>query len=110
MPKKKIYLVRFLGDKQIYELYAHQVSSSHLPGFIEINELIWDQQTDLVIDPSEERLRVEMNGVTSIILPIHSVQRIDVVKDKGTPKIKAASGYSGSSNITSFPHVKRDKF
>ena len=108
MAKKKVYLVRFVGDKQLYELYAYQVSQSHLPGFIEVSELIWDQQSDLVIDPNEERLRVEMSGVISLMIPMHSIQRIDVVKDKGKPKVKPTSGDAGSK-ITSFPSTKKDK-
>ena len=108
MPKKKVYLVRFVSEKQLYELYAHQVCSSHLPGFIEIVELIFDQQSDLVIDPSEERLRSEMAEVSSLMVPIHAVQRIDVVRHQGKPKIKPRSGQP-DSNITVFPPVKKDK-
>ena len=54
----------------------------------------------LVVDPSEERLQREFEGVRRTFIPIHSVVRIDEVQKQGTAKILEEGD---GNNIRSFP-------
>jgi hypothetical protein len=53
----------------------------------------------LVVDPSEERIKAEFEGVRRTFLPMHSVMRIDEVRKQGISKISPLEG----SNVTQFP-------
>ena len=60
----------------------------------------------MLIDPSEERLRNEFEGVQRSFIPMHAVVRIDEVEKEGVAKITDSKG----ENITPFPMpVPRDK-
>jgi len=84
---KKIYRVRFLNDGRIFELYARQVTQGSLFGFVEVSDLVWGSKSEVIIDPSEQELRNEFNGVTRLHVPMHAVLRIDEVEKGGTGKI-----------------------
>jgi hypothetical protein len=66
---------------------------------VEIEELVFDARKGVVVDPSEERLRIEFAGVKRTYLPMHYVLRIDEVDKQGVSKITAAEG----GNVTQFP-------
>ena len=51
------------------------------------------------MDPSEERIKGEFEGVKRSWLPLHSVLRIDEVKKQGVSKISTWEG----SNVAQFP-------
>jgi len=53
----------------------------------------------VVVDPSEERVKAEFEGVKRTYLPMHSVLRIDEVQTQGISKISTAEG----SNVMPFP-------
>jgi hypothetical protein len=89
---KKIYKVAFLNEGKVYELYARSVSTSDILGFVEIEGLLFGEKTRVVVDPSEERLRVEFEGVERTHVPVHAVIRIDQVAKRGTAKITALPG------------------
>lgn len=103
MSKKEepIYRVIFLNQGQVYEMYAKQIYQSDLWGFLEIEEFIFGERTQVVVDPSEERLKSQFDGVTRSFIPMHSVIRIDEVERLGVAKITEAKGTSG--NIMPFP-------
>lgn len=44
----------------------------------------------MVVDPSEESLRTEFEGVKRIYVPLHAVVRIDEVEREGVGRITAA--------------------
>jgi hypothetical protein len=99
MPASHIYKVMFVNQGKIYEVYARKVSHGSLFGFIEIEELVFGERSTVVLDPSEERIKAEFEGVKRSYLPMHSVLRIDEVKKQGVSKI---STYEGS-NVAQFP-------
>ena len=99
MPASHIYKVVFANQGKIYEVYARKVSQGALFGFIEIEELVFGERSTVVLDPGEERIKSEFEGVKRSYLPLHSVLRIDEVKKKGVSKI---STYEGS-NVAQFP-------
>ncbi|MDP6650759.1 MAG: DUF1820 family protein, partial [Gammaproteobacteria bacterium] len=59
----EIYKITFLNKGKVYEVFVKQVYQSDLYGFIEIEDYVFDEKTQVVVDPSEERLKSEFNGV-----------------------------------------------
>lgn len=102
MSKKPLYRIQFINQGKIYEIYAREVShgASHagLFGFVEIAGFVFGKRTEVVIDPSEEKLQAEFEGVKRTFIPLQAVIRIDEVAKEGTPKISEAG-----SNVTPFP-------
>ncbi|HET7132188.1 MAG TPA: DUF1820 family protein [Gammaproteobacteria bacterium] len=100
MPSKPIYKVLFLNQGKVYEIYARHVSQTgSLFGFVEVGEIVFDSRKGVVVDPSEERLKVEFADVRKTYLPMHYVLRIDEVDKQGVSKITTADG----GNVAQFP-------
>lgn len=95
-----IYKVIFLNQGQVYEMYAKQIFQSDLWGFLEIEEFVFGERSQLVVDPSEEKLKAQFDGVVRSFVPMHSIVRIDEVERLGTPKISEAKG---NGNVMPFP-------
>ncbi len=87
MAKKRIYKVVFTNQGKVFEIYARQVTSGELYGFVEIAGLLFGEKTTLVVDPAEEQLKLEFNGVNRTYIPFHSVIRIDEVEKEGPGKV-----------------------
>jgi len=96
----KIYRISFINQGKVYEVYAQQVRQGELYGFVEIEGLVFGEQSSIVIDPSEEKLRDEFNSVTRTLVPMHAVIRIDQVEKRGTSKIRELDD---SGKVTAFP-------
>lgn len=99
MSKKTLYKVVFMGQGQVYEVYARSVGHGDLFGFVEVEELVFGERTTLVVDPSEEKIKSEFAGVKRTYLPLHSILRIDEVEKEGLSKITKVEG----SNVAQFP-------
>ena len=65
---------------------------------------MFDEHTTVVVDPSEEKLKSEFEGVTQTIIPMHSIIRIDEVEKRGTPKIADVG-----DNVSTFPPIYTPK-
>ncbi len=87
MAKKRIYKVIFTNQGKVFEIYARQVISGELYGFVEAQGLLFGERTTLVVDPSEEQLKLDFNGVNRTYIPFHNVIRIDEVEKEGAGKI-----------------------
>ncbi len=98
MANEQLYRISFTQDGEIYEIYSRLIEESHLFGFIEISDIVFGETSTLVVDPSEERLRMEFKDISSIHVPMHNINRIDQVKRSGVAKIKA-----GNDNVAQFP-------
>jgi hypothetical protein len=99
MAAQSMYKVVFVNQGKIFEIYARQVSHGSLFGFIEVEKIVFDTRSSLVVDPSEERIRTEFAGVTRTYLPLHSIVRIDEVEKQGVSKVTSAEG----GNVAQFP-------
>jgi len=86
----------------VYELYARDVFSSDIYGFIYVAELVFDQNQTIVIDPAEEKIRDEFENVNVLHLPMQSVIRIEEVKKKKSCKIREIKN---GENISQFPPI-----
>ena len=93
----EIYKITFLNKGKVYEVFVKQVYQSDLYGFIEIEDYVFDERSQLVVDPSEEKLKAEFAGVKRSFIPIQAIIRIDEVEKNGVSKI------SSGDNVSPFP-------
>lgn len=100
MAKSPIYRITFLNQGEVYELYCRHLYQSDLWGFLEIEEFVFDERSQMIVDPSEEKLKTEFSSVKRSFIPLHSVVRIDEVEKEGVGKITEAKP---GSNIANFP-------
>ncbi len=104
MAKKRIYKVVFTNQGKVFEIYARQVTSGELYGFVEIAGLLFGEKTTLVVDPAEEQLKLEFNGVNRTYIPFHSVIRIDEVEKEGPGKVvQLAAAEKGAGTFPPLP-------
>jgi len=99
MSKISLYKITFMSQGNVYEIYARHVDHGAMFGFIEVEELVFGERTTVVVDPSEEKIKSEFEGVTRTYLPMHSIVRIDEVDKQGASKISKLEG----SNVAQFP-------
>ena len=93
----EIFKIAFLNKGKVYEVFVKQVYQSDLYGFIEIEDYVFDERSQVVVDPGEEKLKAEFKGVKRSFIPIQAIIRIDEVDKSGVCKI------SSGDNITPFP-------
>jgi hypothetical protein len=99
MSKSPLYKVIFENQGQIYEVFARGVSEGALFGFIEIEEIVFGERSKVVVDPSEEKLKSEFEGVQRTYVPMHNIIRIDEVEHQGQAKITAVEGGKAGTPI-----------
>ncbi|EAW30605.1 hypothetical protein GP2143_00662 [marine gamma proteobacterium HTCC2143] len=97
-----IYKVIFLNQNKVYELYAKAIYQSEMYGFVEVEEFVFGEVSQMIVDPGEEKLKNEFAGVTRSYIPMHSIIRIDEVEKEGVGKIVDAPA-NGGSNVAAFP-------
>jgi hypothetical protein len=102
MPKKSIYRIIFHNQGNIYELYAREVTQGAMCAFVEIGDIIFGERSKLVLDPSDEKLKAEFDGVKRTYIPLHAIVRIDQVEKEGRAKIRPSRDSEGS-NVAPFP-------
>jgi hypothetical protein len=98
--EKRLFRVSFLNQGHVYEIYARRVAQGGLLGFVEVEQLVFNAAGRVVVDPGEEQLQREFEGVRRCYLPLHSILRIDEVDKQGPARISEA-GKSG--NVAAFP-------
>lgn len=99
MSDNPVFRIVFVNAGKRYEIYAKSVHQGQLYGFVEVEELLFGSRSGIVVDPSEEKLKAEFDGVKRTQIPMHSVIRIDEVEKQGVAKITEASG----AVVTPFP-------
>lgn len=93
-----IYRIVFQQQAEVYELYAQYIYQSDLHGFIEVEQLLFGEKSQLLVDPGEERLKTLFHDVTRTFIPMPAIIRIDEVSRAGTPTVS-----EGGSNVRPFP-------
>jgi hypothetical protein len=101
MAKQKVYRITFINQDTTYQIFAREVGESDMFGFLEVAEFVFGEQTQLVVDPSEERLKQEFSGVRRTYIPMHAVIRIDEVDKEGVAKIMDKA----DGNVSKFPQL-----
>ncbi|WP_075188218.1 DUF1820 family protein [Teredinibacter haidensis] len=100
MSSNPVFKVVFYNRDQVYEVYARAIYQSEMYGFIEVEEFVFGERTQLVVDPGEEKLKSEFNGVKRSYIPMHSIIRIDEVEKEGSVKV---SEVKAGDKIAQFP-------
>lgn len=103
MTNKTLYRVIFSYLDSVYEIYARKIHESDMFGFLLVEDFAFGEQTSLVVDPSEERLKMEFSGVKRTYIPMHSIFRIDEVSKQGIAKVREKSDLN---KVTLFPVPK----
>lgn len=88
MQSKKTYKIVFYNQDEVFEIFASYVFPSEMYGFIEVEEILFGERSQLLVDPSEEKLKNEFAGVKRTFIPMNAIVRIDEVEQCGTAKIK----------------------
>ena len=103
-----IYRVIFNNQSEVYELYTRYIFQSEMYGFIEVEELLFDES--LFSDASDEaeakisfdKLKLEFTGVKRSFIPLPSVIRIDEMEKPGVVKV-SPSKEDMTGNVRHFP-------
>ncbi len=100
--KKNIYKIIFVNQEQVYELYAKSVYQGDMYGFVIVEGFLFGEKSSIVVDPSEDKIRAEFEGVERSFIPMHEIIRIDQVKRRGAAKIISGKdgGAEGKSKIS----------
>jgi len=93
--KQKVYKVMFVNQEETYELFARHVYPSDMYGFVELEEFVFGERSQLLVDPGEEKLKAEFAHVKRSFIPMHSIIRIDEVEKEGVAKVT-----KGGSSVT----------
>lgn len=99
MAKEPVYKVIFFNQGQVYEIYARQVFQSDLWGFIEVEQFVFGERSQMIVDPAEEKLKTEFSAIKRSFIPMQAIVRIDEVDKEGACKITDVKG----GNVTPFP-------
>ncbi|MDO3388295.1 DUF1820 family protein [Gilvimarinus sp. SDUM040013] len=102
MSLKPTYKVIFLNQGQVFEVFARAIYQSEMYGFIEVEEFVFGERSQVLVDPGEEKLKNEFAGVKRSYIPIHSIVRIDEVEKEGAARVLEAKG--NNSTVTPFPY------
>lgn len=103
MQSKKTYKVVFYNHEDVFEIFATHVFPSDMYGFIEVEEILFGERSQVLVDPSEEKLKSEFSGVKRTFIPMNSIVRIDEVEQCGVAKVKP----SQVAQFPSGPTVKK---
>src|SRR5690625_5803092 len=83
MASKPVYKVIFVEQGQIYEVFACAIYQSEMYGFIEVEEFLFGERSQVLVDPAEEKLKAEFADVKRSYIPMHAIVRIDEVEKEG---------------------------
>lgn len=87
-----IYKVIFFNQGQVFEMYVKQIYQSDLWGFLEIEEFVFGECIQVVVDFSEEKFKVQFEGVLCSFVLMYVIVCIDEVECLGMLKISEVKG------------------
>lgn len=103
-----IYRVIFNNQGEVYELYTRYIFQSEMYGFIEVEELLFDEsQISNASDEAEakisfDKLKLEFTGVKRSFIPLQSIIRIDEMEKPGVVKVSPSKD-DPAGNVRHFP-------
>ena len=97
-----IFRIRFYHQDNIFEIYARSLAQESIFGFLEVEEIVFNENSGIVVDPSEEKLKEEFKDVVCTYIPMQSVIRIDEVRKQGTAKVHQIPA-GANQNVRPFP-------
>jgi hypothetical protein len=105
MAAQPVYKVIFHNGNQVFEVFARQIYQSDMWGFIEIEEMLFGERSQIVVDPGEEKIKNEFAGVKRSYIPLQSVIRIDEVEKEGPAKVSDVPAGESSNKVANFPRI-----
>ena len=63
MSANPVFKVIFQNGNQVVELFARQIYQSDMWGFIEVEEFLFGERSQILVDPGEEKRKTEFSGV-----------------------------------------------
>lgn len=103
MKDEAFFRVLFTQGEKTCEIYARYISEETLMGFIEVEELVFNENSSLVVDPVEEKLKTEFSNVKRCYIPMHTIIRIDEVMSVSKARDDAPVKRAG--NVSHFPNI-----
>ena len=100
MSEQSVFKVIFYNEGEVYEVYTRSIFQSEMYGFIELEEFVFGERTQVIVDPGEEKLKTEFSGVKRSYIAMQSIIRIDEVQKEGQVKV---SDIKGSDKVANFP-------
>ena len=101
-----IYRVIFNNQGEVYELYTRYIFQSEMYGFVEVEELLFDEsQISESSDDTKnnfDKLKSEFTGVKRSFIPLTSIIRIDEMEQAGVVKVTPSKDDS-HGNVRHFP-------
>ncbi|MEC8426855.1 MAG: DUF1820 family protein [Pseudomonadota bacterium] len=97
---KPIYKVIFYNQNQVYEVYARAIYQSDMYGFIEVEEFVFGERSQMIVDPAEEKLKAEFDKVSRSYIPMQAIIRIDEVEKEGEVKV---TDIQAGDKVAQFP-------
>lgn len=108
MASTSLFKVIFYNQNQVYEVYAKAIYQSEMYGFIEVEEFVFGERSQLVVDPGEEKLKSEFTSVKRSYIPMHAIIRIDEVEKEGTVRVSEVKSNDKFATIP-FPAIPRPR-
>jgi hypothetical protein len=109
MGHKTVYRIFFTSQGKAYEIYAREVGQAELYGFIAIEGLLFGEKSALLLDPAEEGLKNEFQGVNRLLIPFHNIGRIDEVEKEGRGQVVALTSTGEVRSGSPFPPMPNDQ-
>ncbi|WP_303850432.1 DUF1820 family protein [Seleniivibrio woodruffii] len=90
---KKLYKIIFIDeDKKVQTIHASYLNPSSFLGLIEISDIVFIGQSDIIISPDDGKLKEVFKNVERSYIPLNYIVRIDeVTVKKETPVIRLYS-------------------
>lgn len=102
MSEKHIYKIIFFNKEQVFEIFAKSVYQGEMYGFVIVEDIVFGEKSAIVLDPGEDKLRAEFEGVNRSFIPMHEIIRIDQVERRGIAKISSAKlSVESKGNVSS---------
>lgn len=95
-----IYRVQYKTDTQFYDIFVRHVYPSDMPGFVCLEDFLFREENEVIINPRIEALEKEFSNVETAFIPYHQILRIDQVIKAGESRI---SEHSQGGKIRQFP-------
>ena len=88
--KKKLYKVIFMDEeKKVQTLHASVLNPSSFLGLVEISDIVFIDESELIISPDDGKLKSKFKNVERSYIPLNSIIRIDeITLEKETPVIR----------------------
>ncbi|MBZ4644220.1 MAG: hypothetical protein PWQ25_180 [Deferribacteres bacterium] len=85
---ERYFRIQFIDSKkEIMTFFAKSVNPSSYIGLIEVSNILY-MDSEILINPEDEKIRKEFKGVKRTFLPLSAIIRIDEIEEPKTQVLK----------------------